>query len=130
MWRTNSNFAVLDIYPRIFVFRRLTGHLRRDANLWTFLFFCEPFDGFKESNFVSDIPENSISDVKEWIPECIYAGSSQDHLENLERDGFGVVVKILRDIKSSWKLMLNEFENFLDEIVRTSSPTNRALVVG
>jgi hypothetical protein len=86
--------------------------------LWTFLFFCEPFFGSKESKYVSDIPENSLSDVKEWISECVHSGSSHDHLENLEKDGFGVIVKILRDIKSSWKLMLNEFENFLEEIVR------------
>lgn len=88
--------------------------------MWTFLFFCDPFIGSEKANYVSDIPGNSLSDIKSWVPECLHEKSLKDHLISLENDGFGVVVKILRDIKSSWKLMLNEFEDFLETIVRAS----------
>jgi hypothetical protein len=39
-------------------------------------------------------------------------------MENVGNDGFGLVAKILRDIKSSWKSMLTALETFLEDIVR------------
>jgi hypothetical protein len=102
----------------MFVITRVTGHIRRDGDAWTFLFFCDPFFGSQEANYASDIPAKSLSEVKDWVYDCIHPRSSQIHLNSLEKDGFGVVVKILRDIKSSWKLLLNEFETFLEDIVR------------
>ena len=46
--------------------------------------------------------------------------SPLDHFQRLESDGFGCIVKILRDIKSSWKLLLGEMEDFLEDLVRQS----------
>ena len=112
-----TDLLVHHVYPRMFVFSRVTGHIRREGNCWTFLFLCDPFFGAEKARYKSDIAEITISNIRNWVGECVNEGSSQEHLRNLEQDGFGVVVKVLRDIKSTWKLTLNEFEDFLEEIV-------------
>lgn len=109
------------VFPRIFVLSRVTGHVQREDNSWTFLFICDPFFGAEKARYQSDIAGITISEIRDWVGECFNEGSSQEHLGNLEQDGFGIIVKILRDIKSTWKLILNEFENFLEEIVSGST---------
>jgi hypothetical protein len=60
--------------------------------------------------------------LTKWLTEALMPDSPQDHLERLANDGFGLVVKILRDIKSSWKLLLSEMEDFLEDLVRDDVP--------
>lgn len=42
---------------------------------------------------------------------------SPEYLRDIAKDGSGIIAKILRDIKSSWKLMLAEMEGFLEYVV-------------
>jgi hypothetical protein len=44
---------------------------------------------------------------------------SQHYAVNINKDGFGLIAKIVREIKSSWKLLLTALEIFLDDIVRS-----------
>lgn len=87
-----------------------------------FLYFCEPFQGFEQSGYVHDIPGNSMPPLSQWVTDSINPDSPQDHFQRLMADGFGLVVKILRDIKSSWKLLLGEMEEFLEDIVSIPHP--------
>ncbi|KAH0543624.1 hypothetical protein FGG08_002062 [Glutinoglossum americanum] len=100
----------------MYVIRRATGYLRRDDLLWTFLYFCDPFPTFEESHYVSDIPGNSMLNLQDWIDKSLDDKNPDSHYEMLMQDGFGLVVKVLREIKTSWKLLLSEFETFLEEI--------------
>lgn len=108
--------AVSFEHPKIFVIRRISGHLRRDGKLWTFLYMCDPIDGFDKAHYVSDIPGTALSDITEWMSDCLHEQMSQSYALNICTDGFGLIVKILRDIKSSWKLMLTELETFLEDM--------------
>ena len=101
----------------MYVIRRVSGHLRRDGDLWTFLYFCDPFEGFERSGYVNDLPGRSLAPLSSWLTDAFNPSSPQDHLQRLVSDGFGCVVKILRDIKSSWKLLLSEMEDFLEDLV-------------
>lgn len=81
------------------------------------MFFCDPSVGFEDSGLVQDIPGGSIAPLSQWVAEAVSSESPKDHIERLETDGYGLVVKILRDIKSSWKLPLGEMEEFLEDLV-------------
>ena len=105
------------IGPRMYIIRRVSGHLRRDGSAWTFLFFCDPVATFEESHYVSDIPGQSMPYPTDWITGSLNDDTPADHYDRLIKDGFGLVVKVLREIKSSWKLLLSEFETFLEDIV-------------
>ncbi|KAL9608166.1 MAG: hypothetical protein Q9167_006986 [Letrouitia subvulpina] len=65
---------------------------------------------------VRHVPGEAMTPLPEWLGEIISPQAPQDYLERLAHDGFGLVVKILRDIKSSWKLLLGEMEDFLEEL--------------
>ncbi len=98
--------------------KRVTTHLRRDSELWTLLFICDPFPGYEESRYTPDVPGNALSTPSSWIMNCLNNQSSQEYLGKVAEDAFGLVVKVLRDIKTSWKLMLSDMELFLENIVR------------
>lgn len=66
-----------------------------------------------------DMPGVALSNVHEWISECLHADMSHDYAKNICNDGFGFTIKILRDIKSSWKLLLTALETFLEDINET-----------
>ena len=53
-----------------------------------------------------------------WLSDALSTNCPQEHLDRLVKDGFGLIVKILRDIKSSWKLLLSEMEDFPEDLVR------------
>lgn len=101
----------------MFVIRRISGHLRRDNNAWTFLYLCDPFEGFDDAHFNEYIPGNTLNLLQNWVSECLYDGMARVHATNLCLDGFGITTKILRDIKSTWKLFLADLEIFLEELV-------------
>jgi hypothetical protein len=103
--------------PRMYAIRRVSGHLRRDGSAWTFLFFCDQIPTFGDSHYVSDIPTQSMPCLSDWIVGSLSDQTPATYCERLVQDGFGLVVKVLREIKSSWKLLLCEFEAFLEEIV-------------
>jgi hypothetical protein len=105
----------------MYVIRRVAGHLRRDGALWTFLFFCDPVLALEESKYTPDIPGESMDCISDWITKSLNEATPDGHYEDLVRDGFGLIVKVLREIKSSWKLLLSEFETFLEDIVSKSS---------
>ena len=107
---------------RIYVIRRVSGHLQFDGQLWTFLFFCEPFKDFELSGYRQDIIGESMPPISRWVADAINANTSDEHLQRVGHDGYGLVVKILRDIKSTWKLLLSEMENFLEEVVCIPEP--------
>ena len=80
---------------------------------------CDPFEGFNEAKYVSDVPGTSLSDITEWMANSVHEGMNDTYAHNICRDGFGLIVKILRDIKSSWKLLLTELETFLEDMNET-----------
>ncbi|TAQ87788.1 hypothetical protein B7494_g3869 [Chlorociboria aeruginascens] len=102
--------------PRMYIIRRISGHLRREGSAWTFLFFCDQVPTFEQSHYVSDIPAQSMPCLTDWIAGSLNDQTPNDHYDRLIQDGFGLVVKVLREIKSSWKLLLTDFEIFLEEI--------------
>jgi hypothetical protein len=104
--------------PRVYIIRRVSGHLRQDGKVWTFLYFCDPFESYQETGYVEDIPGQGMLSLSSWLQEALSTQSSEDHLHRLTADGFGLVVKILRDIKTSWKIFLSEVEEFLENLVR------------
>jgi hypothetical protein len=53
-----------------------------------------------------------------WVDNYVGEISAEAFLDDLSTDGFGFVLKVLREIKTSWKLFLNEMERFLEELVR------------
>lgn len=57
----------------------------------------------------------------DWIRKSLDESTPDKHFEELTRDGFGLVVKVLREIKSTWKLLLTEFETFLEDIVSNAT---------
>ena len=77
---------------------------------------CDPIDGFDQAHYMFDIPGTALSDIAEWISDCLRERISQSYAQDICTDGFGLIVKILRDIKSSWKLMLTELETFLEDM--------------
>jgi len=52
-----------------------------------------------------------------WLSEYVKDDTPSELIDDLGRDGFGLVLKILRDMKTSWKLLLNEMEVFLEALV-------------
>ncbi|KAK3171563.1 hypothetical protein OEA41_003647 [Lepraria neglecta] len=104
---------------RVYVIRRVSGHLRLDGHLWTFLFFCEPFQDFEKTGYRQDIPGNAMPPLSEWVTKAINEETPQEHLDRLGFDGYGLIVKVLRDIKTSWKLLLGEMEDFLEDFMES-----------
>lgn len=103
--------------PSVFIIRRIAGHLRRDGHLWTFLYFCDPYVDMREANFVSHIPGKAQPPLESWMDAYIGTQTSPAFIDDLCEDGFGFVVSILREIKTSWKLFLNGMEVFLENLV-------------
>jgi hypothetical protein len=71
-----------------------------------------------DANFASQIPGNAQPKMASWIDNYVAEGSPEALIEDLSDDGFGFVLKVLREIKTSWKLFLNEMEGFLEDLVR------------
>ena len=105
---------------KVYIIRRISGHLRLEGHLWNFVFLCDPFQDCDKSGFVRDIPGDSMPPMTQWLSGAVDSHTPKEHLDRLSHDGYGLVVKILRDIKSSWKLMLGEMEDFLEELVSVS----------
>jgi len=103
---------------RIFMIRRISGHLRYDDGLWTFLYFCDPYTQMDDAHFASDIPGNMQPPLESWVTDVLRDDTPEAFIDDLAKDGFGLVLRILREIKTSWKLLLNELEVFLEELVR------------
>ena len=103
---------------KIYAIRRVSGHLRLEADRWAFIYFCDEFKDFEKTHMLRQVPNNAMTPLTDWLNEAISPQTPQEHLDRLGHDGFGLVVKILWDIKSSWKLLLGEMEEFLDELVR------------
>jgi hypothetical protein len=116
---------------RMYVIRRAAGYLQREKDQWTFLYFGQPFQHFERTGFVSDIPGESMAPMADWLKNALSKDSPQEHLSRLAEDGFGLVVKILRDIKSSWKLLLSDMEEFLEDLVShtTQKPQSSKLII-
>ncbi|KFY92521.1 hypothetical protein V500_04163 [Pseudogymnoascus sp. VKM F-4518 (FW-2643)] len=77
--------------PRMYLIRRVSGHLRKDGPVWTFLFFCDQIPTFEESNYVSDIPGQSMPCIPDWIAGSLNVRTPDGHYERLLDDGFGLV---------------------------------------
>ncbi|KAH7378650.1 hypothetical protein BKA64DRAFT_245780 [Cadophora sp. MPI-SDFR-AT-0126] len=102
--------------------RRIAGHLRHDGNLWTFIFFfTDPYIDISDSNYVQDTPGNLLSPFHMWLSEYVREDTPSELIDDLGRDGFGLVLKVLRDMKTSWKLLLNEMEVFLETLTEDYS---------
>ena len=101
----------------MYVIRRAVGHLKREDKDWTFLYFCDPFPGFEQSAYVPDVPGGSLPPLDDWANGLLSSNTPDEYLDRLAADGFGFVTKILRDIKSSWKLLLSDMETFLEDLV-------------
>jgi hypothetical protein len=74
MWTTRSD------NPRIHVIR-ISGHLRRDNDRWTFLFLCDPFVGFADAHYIHDCPGNGLSSLEDWVLEAVHEDMSYFHGE-------------------------------------------------
>ncbi|KAK3382999.1 hypothetical protein B0T24DRAFT_661591 [Lasiosphaeria ovina] len=59
--------------------------------------------------------------MSSWVDDYVGENCPEAFIDDLSRDGFGFVLKVLREIKTSWKLFLNEMERFLEDLVRPSS---------
>ena len=81
------------------------------------MFFCEAFQDFEKTGYRQDIPGNAMPPLSEWVTKAINEETPQEHLDRLGFDGYGLIVKVLRDIKTSWKLLLGEMEDFLEDFV-------------
>ena len=81
------------------------------------MFFCEPFQDSKSLAIDRDIPGNAMLPLSEWVTKAINEETPQEHLDRLGFDGYGLIVKVLRDIKTSWKLLLGDMEDFLEDFV-------------
>lgn len=101
---------------RVFIIRRISCHIRLDGNLWTVIFLNDPYLDLSEARFVCDIPGQVQQPVTSWVLDLI--NSDKSLIEDLRRDGFGFTARLLREIKTTWKLLLNELEVFLEQIVR------------
>lgn len=55
--------------------------------------------------------------LSDWIASSLNDQTPSSHYDRLAKDGFGLVAKVLREVKSSWKILLSDFETFLEEIV-------------
>ena len=102
---------------RIFVVRRISAHLRQDADLWTFIYICSPYMNFDDAHLTTEIPGNVQMPISSWIADFINEKSPCEFLEDLRQDGFGFVLKVLREIKTTWKLLLNEIGVFLEDLI-------------
>lgn len=106
--------------PRVFVIRRVTGHLRLDGDLWTFMYLCDPYVDMRDAQFSTSIPGGVQRPLDQWMDDYVVDQSPEAFIDDLCTDGFGFVLGILREIKTSWKLFLNEMEVFLEDLVRLS----------
>jgi hypothetical protein len=104
--------------PRVFMIMRIAGHLRHDGNLRTLIFFTDPHIDISDSKYVQDTPGDLLSPFHMWLSKYVREDTPSELIDDLGRDGFGLVLKVLRDMKSSWKLLLNELEVFLETLVR------------
>lgn len=103
--------------PRVFLLRRVSGHLRLDGNLWTFIYFPDPYVDIDEAHFASYVPGDVQGPLASWADSYVGEDSHESFIDDLSHDGFGFVVRILREIKTSWKLFLHDMEVFLEDLV-------------
>ncbi|KAK5159436.1 hypothetical protein LTS14_002578 [Recurvomyces mirabilis] len=101
---------------RVFVIRRISGHIRKDEGLWTFIYFCYPNTDLADAHLVTDIPGGVQPHFTTWITDFLQAASPTELLDDLSHDGYGFVLRVLREIKTTWKLLLNEMEVFLEDL--------------
>lgn len=102
---------------RVFAIRKISGHIRRDKNLWTFIYLCYPFVDLEAAHLVPDIPGNVQPHLTAWISSFLNQDSPRALLDDLGKDGFGFVLRVLREVKTTWKLLLHEMETFLELLV-------------
>ena len=100
--------------------RRISGHLRRDGNLWTFLYFNDPYVDLSAAKYILDIPGGVQHPPESWITAYFNENTAEKILEDLQKDGFGLILHVLREVKSTWKLLLSHMETFLEAIVGPS----------
>tara|TARA_R110002003_G_scaffold39_14_gene2531 strand:- start:1110 stop:1481 length:372 start_codon:yes stop_codon:yes gene_type:complete len=113
---TNEREAKASL-PRIYVLRRVSGHLRRDGRLWTFVYFNDSYIDLSAAHFTVDVPGGVQHPPRSWITQFVNSQTPEALLRDLGEDGFGFVNRILREIKSTWKLLLNDIEYFLEALV-------------
>lgn len=111
--------SITEAQQRIFVIRRISGHLRRDGDLWTFIYLNDPNFNLNAAQYSTDIPGNVQPPVECWLTELLSDNASPKFLQDLGSDGYGFVVMVLREIKTTWKLLLYEMERFLERMVRS-----------
>lgn len=75
--------------------RRIAGHLKRSGNLWTFIFFTDPYIDIPGSHYVEDTPGHLLSPFSMWLSEYIRDDTPSELMDDLSRDGFGLVWKVL-----------------------------------
>lgn len=97
--------------------RRISGHLRRDGNLWTFLYFNDPYVDLSAAKYILDIPGGVQHPPESWITAYFNETTAEKILEDLQKDGFGLILHVLREVKSTWKILLSHMETFLETIV-------------
>lgn len=118
----STHSSVQSVSPRLYVLRRISGHLRRDGQLWTFIFFNDPYVDLSAAHYALDIPGGVQHPLSSWITEYVNKSTPEALLRDLSVDGFGLVTRVLREIKSTWKLLLNEIEHFLELLVSHGLP--------
>ena len=92
----------------MFVIRRIAGHVRLDRKVWTFVFFSDRYVDLRGANYIKDSPSNVQSPLLMWMSESLTEDTPGVLFDNLSRDGFGFVLRVLREIKTTWKLLLHE----------------------
>lgn len=105
----------------MFVIRRISAHIRRDATLWTVLFFSDPHVSLDHAHYEADVPGRAQPLPEVWLTDWIRETSPPDLIKDLGKDGFGFVLRLLREIKGTWKLLLNEMEIFLEDMIEAVS---------
>ncbi|KAK2603562.1 hypothetical protein QQS21_004242 [Conoideocrella luteorostrata] len=95
----------------VFVIRRISCYIRFDNPLWTILFFNDLHINMSGAHYEEKIPGQVQLPVASWIMDFLSNAQSQEPLiRDLSHDGFGLIARLLREIKNSWKLLLNELE--------------------
>lgn len=101
----------------MFVIQNIAGHVRLDRKLWTFIFFSDPHVDLSAANYIEYIPSNVQSPLSMWISEFLNEDTPDALFDDLRRDGFGFVLRVLREITTTWKLLLHEMQIFLESLV-------------
>ncbi|KAL1585693.1 hypothetical protein WHR41_05974 [Cladosporium halotolerans] len=106
----------LSLGSRVYVVRQISGYIRRDKGLWTFIYMCYSYTDISDAHLDTEIPGNTQPHLSSWITEFLNVNSPDELVADLQEDGFGFVQRVLREIKSTWKLLLNDMEAFLEDM--------------